>query len=204
VSVPQAVVDAGGFKVLVGAQTHDHTAKSMHKRLDRVSVVAAIESVDTLVTSPLGGGLYVLVPYRAVLGVVSVQISGGVVQAPLFRRTSFATTSPTEWLTQRTAPGPWADFETDKFMLTVPSSWISTFAEPASLLEGYDRAMDATAEWGGYPPILRERAGVHTLYLMPDVHIAVLRRTDSNSALSWRSTSLIAAATASAVVVCST
>ena len=32
-TVPQAVVDHGGFKVLVGAQTHDHAQKNMHKRM---------------------------------------------------------------------------------------------------------------------------------------------------------------------------
>ena len=46
----------------------------------------------------------------------------------------------------RFAPAPWADFETDKFMLNVPSSWVSSYADPAPLLQRYDAAMDATAE----------------------------------------------------------
>ena len=46
------------------------------------------------------------------------------------------------------------------------------YDDPLALLNTYDLAMDAVAEWGGYPPVLREAAGVHTLYLMPDLLIA--------------------------------
>ena len=112
------------------------------------------------------------VPYLAELGLLSVNITGGVVQAPFFRSTHFDQTTHAEWLERRTAAGAWADFETDKFMLSVPRAWVSAFDDPAAMLRTYDLAMDATAEWGGYPPVLRERAGVHTLYLQPDVHIA--------------------------------
>ena len=51
VTVPQAVVDAGGFKVQIGAQTHDHSQKSMHKRLDRVSVTFALQATSTAIVS---------------------------------------------------------------------------------------------------------------------------------------------------------
>ena len=35
VRVPQSVVDAGGYTVLVGAHTRSHAQKAVHKRLDR-------------------------------------------------------------------------------------------------------------------------------------------------------------------------
>ena len=172
VTAPPAVAAAGGFKVLIGCQTHDHAPKNMHKRMDRVSVTAAIDGTSTLVTSPLGGGVYILVPYGASLGMLSVEISGGVVRAPFFRRTSFDQMSNADWAARRTAAAPWADLETDKFLLSVPSSWVYAYDDPLALLNTYDLAMDAVAEWGGYPPVLREAAGVHTLYLMPDLVIA--------------------------------
>ena len=171
VTVPQAAVSNGGFKVLVGAQTNDNANKNEHRRMDRVTAVFIITQATTLVANPLGGGLYVLVPYRAELGMISVQVRGGVAEAPFFRRTHFATTSDAEWLLRRTLSAPWADFETDKFMLNVPSSWVSAYNDPARILREYDLAMDATAEWGGYPPRLRELQGVHTLFLQPDLHI---------------------------------
>ena len=106
VTVPRAVVDAGGFKVLCGAQTHDNAPKSMHMRMDRVSVSFPIEATSTLIASPLGGGIYILVPYRAALGVVSIDVTGGVVPAPFFRRTAFEQMSNTAWAARRTAAVP--------------------------------------------------------------------------------------------------
>ena len=62
-----------------------------------------------------------------------------------------------DWLTQRTKPGPWADFETDKFMLNVPRSWIFAFEDPVSLMTEYDTDMDGAVEWLGYQPSERQR-----------------------------------------------
>ena len=128
VTVPQALVDAGGYKVLVGAHDADNSAKSHHRRLDRITATYYVDATETVVANPLGGGLYILVPYLHGRGVVSVTISGGVVAAPFFQRTSFRTMSDADWLAVRTAPAPWADFETERFMLNVPSSWLSSYA----------------------------------------------------------------------------
>jgi hypothetical protein len=171
VNVPPSVVSAGAFKALVGAHTSDHANKDLHRRLDRVSITYALTHTSTTIASPLGGGIYLLVPYRAALGMLNVSVSGDVVEAPFFRATHYHTTTDDEWAVRRTAPAPWADFETDKFMLNVPSSWVSARASPAALLRDYNLAMDGIAEWGGYAPRLRERQGVHTAYLQPDLHI---------------------------------
>ena len=171
VTVPQSLVDAGGFKVRIGVHDSDHVAKELHKRMDRVTVTYAVEEVTTIIISPLGGGLYLLVPYLASLGVIELRISGGVIRAPFFQRTNFRTMTNAEWTSSRSLLAPWADLETDKFLLTVPTAWIYRFDDPVSLLEAYDKTMDGVAEWSGYPPVLRERLGVHTLYLAPDVHI---------------------------------
>jgi hypothetical protein len=70
-----------------------------------------------------------MVPYLAAEGVGSVQITGGVVEAPFFKLDSWdesrGGTTEAEWLTRRAAPAPWAVLATDKFMTDVPSSWIS-------------------------------------------------------------------------------
>ena len=173
VSVPPTMVGAG-YVILVGAQNVDNSEngppKAEHRRMDRVSVSFTITERVTHVANPLGGGLYVLVPYLADLGVVEVEVSGGVVLAPLFRRTHFDMMTNEDWRTRRTAPGPHADFETDKFLLNVPRSWTYAFDDPTEMLRQYDLAMDGTHEWLGYPRAARGR-GVHTLYLQPDLHI---------------------------------
>jgi hypothetical protein len=173
VRVPPAMVGSG-FKLLVGAHTADNggsadsAVKDEHRRLDRVAVTVPLDAETTLFSNPLGGGVYILVPYLANLGPVSVHISGGVVPAPLFQRTSLRQMDDAEWRAVRGAPGPWADFETDKFMLNVPSSWVSGKDSVAALMADYDKAMDGTAEWLGYPIGQRNRK---VLYLQPDLHI---------------------------------
>jgi len=189
VTVPAEMVGTG-FKVMVGAQNVDYgdlweitgdragERKATILRMDRVSAYFDLVNTTTLVSNPLGGGLYIMVPYLGVSdwsgdnGMAIAYISGGVVQAPIFWRTAAKTTTDEEWQLLKTAPGPWADLATDKFLLNLPRSWIFDYdGDPAQLLEDYDRAMDGVAEMYGYPPILREKAGVHTLYLQPDVSL---------------------------------
>jgi hypothetical protein len=169
VNVPSTMVNSG-FKVLVGAHTADNSNKPTNRRLDRSTTTFDITSPTLLVSNPLGGGLYILVPYLASLDRVEVQISGGVVEAPLFQRTSIRQMTNEEWLSRRGALGPWADLETDKFMLNVPRDWIYRYDDPVALLRTYDLAMDGTAEIWGYPPAMRS-GGVHTLFLQPDLQI---------------------------------
>lgn len=166
VTVPDAMVDAG-YSVLVGAHTADHSNKSTMKRLDRVSTTFPITNKTTYIANPLGGGVYIVVPYLADLGQVTVSISG-VIEAPFFSLKSFDTTTEQEWKERRTAPGPWADFETEKFMMQVPSSWIYAFDDPATLLKKWDQAMDGVSELLGYPPEKRNRT---VLYQQVDVQI---------------------------------
>ena len=168
VTVPSALVN-NGFQVLVGGQTIDHSAKKMHRRLDRVTVTYDIKHTTTYVANPLGGALYIVVPYLAAEGLVEVQISGGVILSPLFQRTRFNQMSNADWAIRKLAPGPWADFETDKFMLTVPSSWVNRYKDPVELMRLYDLSMDGTSEWLGYPPEKRNRK---VLYLALDVQQA--------------------------------
>ncbi len=166
VIVPQSMVDAG-FSVLVGAHTADHSNKPNLRRLDRVTRRFPITDRVTHIGNPLGGGVYIEVPYLADLGLVEVRVRGAV-QAPFFSLKSFDTTTAAAWRERRTAPAPWADFETDKFMMQVPSSWIYAYDDPRPLLEKWDTAMDGVSELLGYPPEKRNRS---VLYVQVDVQI---------------------------------
>merc|ERR1719162_1789186 len=111
-----------------------------------------------------------MVPYLAMLGPVPIKLSGAVIMAPLFQQTNFRNMTNEGWLDARLSPAPWADFETDKFLLTVPTSWIYAYEDAESLLYRYNLGMDGVAEIFGYPIEKRNR-GVHMLYLMPEPHI---------------------------------
>ncbi len=154
VTVPAALVNKG-FKVRVGAHSWDLRAKDRIERHDRVSRVYPITSATTKVANPLGGGIYIEVPYLASGGIVTVQIANAV-RSPFFSSTSFRTkTSIADWQNiERTQPGPWADFESDKFMMQVPRSWIYAFANPVPVLNSWDAAMDAVSDLMGRPRVM--------------------------------------------------
>jgi hypothetical protein len=93
-----------------------------------------------------------------------------VVKSPLFQLTAEVQTTAEEWAVQRAHIGPHADFETDLFLMNVPTKWIyaKTFVQMDELMKGYDKAMVGTSLFMGKPPDSRNR---HVLYLQPDLHI---------------------------------
>ena len=160
-----------GFLVQVGSQTIDNKNKNPHRRMDRVTTTFSIKSAETYVANPLGGGLYLRVPYLSNLGVVNINITGDVVQAPIFSSTSLQTTNEVDWNSIRTtAPGPWVDLVSKNFLFSVPASWITAYdyAHVNSLLQNYTLAMDGVSDLLGYPHDFRNN---YVLYLSVDLYI---------------------------------
>ena len=85
--------------------------------------------------------------------------------------TSVRKTSSSEWNNNlRNSPAPWADFETDIFLMQVPTIWISgyNYGHFKTVLEGRDAALTGISELVGVPI---ENRNKHVLYLQPDLHI---------------------------------
>lgn len=164
VTVPLAMANKG-FSVRVGAHSWDLVKKPKVLRLDRISLVYPIEDVETVVANPLGGGIYIEVPYEADLGLVTVQIRNAV-RSPFFSARSFDKTTLDQWRdVERRHPGPWADFESDKFMMQVPTKWIYNYDDPVTLMRDWDTSMDCVSELFGLP-LIRPKT---VLYLQVDV-----------------------------------
>jgi hypothetical protein len=153
VTVPAALVNAG-FAVQIGAHTTDHTGKEQHNRMHRVTRRYAIEQQVTYVASPLGGGVYIEVPYLASAGVVNVQVQG-VVEATIFSLRSIDTMTVADWTARRTAGVPWADFVTDHYMMQVPAGYVYAKADPTQLMKDWDTIMKGVSEFVGIPPVKR-------------------------------------------------
>ena len=166
VTVPQALVNAG-FAVQIGAHTADHTGKRVFTRMDRVTRRFEIRQTVTLVANPLGGGVYIEVPYLASAGLVNVQVQG-VVEAPIFSLRSFDTSTATDWTARRTAGAPWADFVTDHFMMQVPANYVYAKSDPTQLLRDWDTLMKTFSTFVGIPP---EKRNDVTVWLQTDVQL---------------------------------
>ena len=156
VTVPAALVGTG-YKIRVGAHSWDHSNRPNIKRLDRATLIYSIDALETKIASPLGGGIYIEVPFLANAGVVSVQIKNAV-RSPFFSVKSFHTTTPTQWLTERAYLAPWADFQSEKFMMQVPTNWISSMPDPTQLMADWDTAMNAVNDLMGFPRIRGKEA----------------------------------------------
>lgn len=164
VTVPAEMVNKG-FSVRVGAHSWDLTEKPRILRLDRVSLVYPIEAAETAVANPLGGGIYIEVPPEADLGLVTVRIRRAV-RSPFFSTRSFDKTSLEQWRqTERRHPGPWADFESDRFMMQVPTKWVYAYDDPVTLMRDWDTALDCVSALFGLPPVRPKSV----LYLQIDV-----------------------------------
>ena len=163
VTVPQEMVDAG-YSIMVGSHTIENTKKDPSYRFERVTRNFPIANKVTPIANPLGGGVYILVPHKSNLGQLDIQLSG-VIKQPYFSLKESDNTTDQQWQERRTAPGPWAVFETDKYMLNVPRSWIYAFDNATSLMQNWDKAMDGVSELLGYP-LIRNRK---VLYMQVDV-----------------------------------
>ena len=164
VTVPASLVGKG-YQVRVGAHAWDFSNRPWVKRLDRCTLVYDIDDTEVKVASPLGGGIYIEVPQLADGGIVEVQIKNAV-RSPYFSAKSFHRTTLSEWRNiERKHPAPWADFQSEKFMMQVPTSWIYNFDDPVTLMEDWDKAMDALNDLMGYP----HDRGRETMYTQVDV-----------------------------------
>jgi hypothetical protein len=164
VSVPQSIVGKG-FTIRVGAHSWDLKKKPKMVRLDRVSLVYPIEEIHTAIANPLGGNIYIEVPYLADAGIVKVGIRNAV-RSPFFSARHFDKTTLEQWRkTERLHPGPWADFESDKFMMQVPTDWIYNYDDPVKLMQDWDCSMDTVSDLFGLPR-LRPKT---VLYLQVDL-----------------------------------
>lgn len=166
VTVPASIVGKG-YSIRVGAHSWDLSNKPTIKRMDRVSRLYPIDTTVIEVANPFGGGIYIEVPREESVGVVEIQVRNAI-RSPYFSAKSFHTTTLSEWQnTERNHPAPWADFQSEKFMMNVPTSWIYAFDDPVTLMAQHDLAMDAMNELMGYP----DGKGKETMYPQVDLSL---------------------------------
>ena len=147
ITVPESIVNKG-IQICIGANMNDPSLVDLghpggrHCRMDRCSTFFLVDRSTVRVYNPLGGNIYVLVPYGIDIGMITLTAKN-VVRSRMFRMinddiTGFHhTTNEDEWnaalpmvsainskVTLATAGPPTVDIETDYALLHIPSQWI--------------------------------------------------------------------------------
>ena len=147
--VPNSLVNRG-VSILIGGHVHDFSTgsseKSDYRRMDRITTSFEIDNPIMTVANPLGGAIFLNIPYEQDHGVVDISIHNAV-SMPYFARTVANHTSLTDWVnTIRHYPAPWAIIESDKFMYETASISMGYYDDPESTLRDWDAALDAVSE----------------------------------------------------------
>lgn len=136
-----------GLIAQVGCHTDRLWELNAWKRVPDVVCRVALNKETVEIASAFGGLLYIDNPKRG-KGTAEIVVDGAV-RSPRF---VLGTTTPEEWRkTVRQAPGPWAELESGKVVVTVPSSEIRTLEDPTAALKFWDAISDAHAKLGSKP-----------------------------------------------------
>jgi hypothetical protein len=142
---------AEGVQVQIGCHTDELWHHDAWRRVPSIVRATALEAGETRLVNPFGGLVYLDVQ-RPREGRLIVRVEGAV-EAPRF---VLGETTLEAWQsTIRLAPGPWAELESGKIIVTAPSSTIRTLDDPAAVMEFWDKVADAAADLATIP---RERA----------------------------------------------
>ncbi|MFQ5748730.1 MAG: M60 family metallopeptidase [Planctomycetota bacterium] len=136
-----------GLALRIGCHTDRLWQLPVWKRHPEISASLALSQADAFFSNPHGGLIYLEVP-PGLSGHTAVTLRGGVA-APRF---VLGRTDPAKWRRRiRLLPGPWAELETAKVVLTVPSEVVRELADPAALLRFWNDVLDCYSELDGRP-----------------------------------------------------
>jgi len=176
VTVPPEVV-AKGYGVRIGCHTDSLWHLDEWKRIPEISRRDSLDHPDTTVASAFGGLIYIDVPGNAPPATLRFTISGAV-KAPRF---ILGKTTVEDWKKSiRDFPAPWAELETSKIILSVPSEKIRQLEDPDELMTLWDRIMDAEADLAAIP---RERKSPERI--VPDVQISAGYMHSGYPIMTW-------------------
>ncbi|KAG2445002.1 hypothetical protein HYH02_008872 [Chlamydomonas schloesseri] len=165
VTTANASAIGAGLRIQVGSHTDDlwGAGKPEWKRLPVVVGSTPLAANGTQLGSPVGGLIYVRVPIGKQLGNVQFTFYN-VLRAPYFKANS---TTVAAWnATVRNYSAPWAELETSKFIITVPSIAIRNLTDPLPLLNFWNQVLDGFADIAN---MTRDRARAERIVVDEDI-----------------------------------
>ncbi|MCW5766624.1 MAG: M60 family metallopeptidase [Phycisphaeraceae bacterium] len=131
----------GALRVQIGCHTDRLWHKESWDRVPDVVVSRALAGDSTRIASAFGGLVYIVVD-RAQPGQTRRLRVSGVVESPRF---VLGRTTAEQWAAQRRLPGPWAELQTRKVILTVPAEAVRGLDDAEALMRWWDSVLDAHA-----------------------------------------------------------
>ncbi len=155
VTFPASIIGTG-VNVLVGAHTDNLWGKDTLSRHPIIYRVFEVDNATIEVGNAFGGAIYIRIPAGKTLDMFNVSIENAVL-APYWIQ---GETNLALWnSTIRYHPAPWAEIESDNFILSVPSDDIRSLDTPNATMDFWDQALLMEHNLSGYTPWPRvERA----------------------------------------------
>jgi len=151
-----------GYNIRVGAHSWNLEKKGQVKRLDRVSLVYPINEKNVEIAHPLGGGIYLEVPWLANEGIVTIKAIN-VAEAPFFHNRAYDESPSADIDTEMDKPAPWVDIETDSYMAQIPRAWGEEIEDPQKMMDAYDEGMKYYSKIVGRPHIRSKSVLYHQI-----------------------------------------
>ena len=151
VEVPPRV-DGRDLSIRIGAHSDKLWHHAKWRRVPDITRSFPLTSLFTAAVNAFGGPIYIEVPEKCELGVISLTIRNAV-EAPYYVR---GKTDLREWRdTIRHRPAPWAELQGNNVILTIPSSDVRDLDDPERTMRFWDEVLDADADLAAMP---RQRA----------------------------------------------
>jgi hypothetical protein len=142
VQLPQGATNEG-LSIRIGCHSDSLWHLEKWERVPEITRTDKLSAPETTVASAFGGLIYIVVPKDGSAGEVKISVSGAV-EVPRF---TLGQTTLADWRSRiRNAPGPWAELETRKVILTIPATAVRSLDDPEALLRFWDAALDNIAD----------------------------------------------------------
>ncbi|HET6407549.1 MAG TPA: M60 family metallopeptidase, partial [Chthoniobacteraceae bacterium] len=134
-----------GYRVRIGCHADAIWHHEKWSRVPEITVSTKIEGRETRSANAFGGLIYIEVPEKTPGFPVKCTIQGAV-GAPFF---VLGKTTAVEWLKQRIKPGPWAELQCGRVILTIPSEHIRQLDDPTQVAKFWDDVVRLEDELSG-------------------------------------------------------
>ena len=163
ITLPEAAAKEG-WSLRVGCHTDKIWKLERWSRFPEISRKFPLTTATTHIATPFGGLIYLVPPVTATKEQLPVTIAGAV-ESPAFIE---GETDPVDWRNHlRNLPAPWAELQSDRLILSVPSTEIRTLDDPAALMAFWDKVLDADADLAGI-----DKARPHPQRITADIEIS--------------------------------